>query len=331
MPTLYVTEPGSRIEKDYHRLVVTSPEDEILFAVPVSRVSEVVLVGSVGLTTQAMRELLRYGTSLSLISASGELLGRLQPATGKNIALRRRQYLSAADPAFCLALTREIVRGKIKNERVFLRRLAREHGVDTTSHVTRLNDILDKIDLAQDIGALRGLEGLAARIYFQAFRGALPEGWQFLARSRRPPRGPVNALLSLGYTVLTNNLIAAVEIAGLDPYEGFFHVDQYGRAALALDLVEEFRSLIVDALVLAVIHRRILQMDDFEESDGVCRLTQAGLGKFFQQYTRKLHAAVSHPLAEKPVSYQKCFEIQARQVRKCIEGEQDRYIPFLAR
>ncbi len=331
MPTLYVTEPGSRIEKDYQRLTVTNPEDDVIVSIPIARVSEVVIVGSVGITTQAMVELLRNEVPLSIITAGGELLGQLRPAGGKNIFLRRKQIQQAADPGACLALAREMVRGKIKNERTLLRRIGRERGADVAGAVARVNKILKDLDLARDTAGLRGQEGLAARVYFQALRGALLPEWEFGGRSRRPPRSPFNALLSLGYTLLTQNLVTAVEVAGLDPYEGFFHADQYGRPALALDLVEEFRSVIVDALALAVVRRRILRASDFEPAGQGWRLTRDGLRRFIGQYVKKLHAQVTHPLAGRPVSYQKCFEIQARQVRKVIEGEDERYHPFLAR
>jgi CRISPR-associated protein Cas1 len=331
MATLYVIEPGARVEKEYRRLLVTK-EDEVLLRVPLARVSEVVLVGRTGVTTPAMLALLDAGVGLSLVSRMGQLRGRLVPPAAKNIPLRHRQYERAVDGEFCLEMARAIVGGKLRNERTLARRLCREREQMDSGPVEEITSAIKQVDMAPDLDSLRGLEGAAARAYFRVVRQALPAEWGFAKRVRRPPTDGVNALLSLGYTLLGQNMMTALEVVGLDPYDGFFHADKYGRPALALDLVEEFRSVIVDSVVLTVVNKRILRPDEFRPGPkGGVMLRQSALRDFLAQYTARIQTEVIHPVAGRRLSYQKCFEVQARMIRKVIEGEKESYLPFLTK
>lgn len=346
MATLYVTEPGSRVEKDHGRLLVTK-DDEVLLAAPLAHVTEVVLLGGTGLTTPAMLALLDAGVSVSLISAQGKLRGRLIAAEARNLPLRHKQYAASTSEKFCREISRAIVLGKIKNCRTLARRLARTRPPVETDDgppsagsglltadalIARLTDSLQKARLARDLAELRGLEGNAARAYFALLRAALRPELSFEKRTRRPPRDPANALLSLAYSLLTNAVFTACEVAGLDPYDGFFHADKYGRPALALDLVEEFRPIVADSVVLTVVNNRMLGADDFETAeDGGVYLARRGRRVFLQQFSRRLETEVIHPDAGRALSYQKVFEVQARRLRKCIETGEPNYQPFLAR
>jgi CRISPR-associated protein Cas1 len=176
---------------------------------------------------------------------------------------------------------------------------------------------------------VRGLEGLGARIYFQIWRQAFKGKLVFERRTRRPPKDPINSLLGLGYSLLTQNLMTACEVVGLDPYDGFFHADKHGRPALALDLVEEFRAVVVDSVVQTLVNKRIVCPNDFEPGrQGGVYLRRRGLGRFFEQYSRRLQTRVTHPYYERRLTYQQCFEVQARLLRKVIEGQLDDYPPF---
>lgn len=333
MATLYVTEPGSRVEKEYRRLRVVDKDNQTLLVTPLARVGEVVLVGQAGATTPALLALLDEGIGLTFVTRQGKLRGRLSPATGKNLALRRRQYQQAEAPLFCLGLSRAIVAGKLRNSRTLARRLLRGRAAAPAGQVERLKRCLKEVGRCPDIAALMGREGDGARAYFAVFRAALGDRLAFGQRSRRPPRDPVNALLGLGYSLLAANLITALEIVGLDPYCGFFHGPaSYGRPALALDLMEEFRPVVVDSVVLTLVNKRMLAEDDFEPgSGGGLYLTGRGLKVFFEQYTHRLNTAVFHPLAGRPLSYQKIFEVQARQVARLVQGEIETYAPFLVK
>jgi len=331
MATLYVTEPGARIEKEYRRLLVTK-DDDTLLAVPLGRVSEVVLVGYVGATTPALLMLLDEGIPLSFVTRSGRLRGRLAPPSPKNLPLRHAQYDRARDPAFCLAVGRAIVDGKLRNSRALAYRIRRARPQIAAEWLERIERAVEAVAQAGDLDTLRGVEGSAAKAYFEVLRQALRPEMTFEKRTRRPPRDPVNALLSLGYTLLTQNLITACEVVGLDPYDGFFHADKYGRPALALDLVEEFRGPVVDSVVQLVVNKRVVGSGDFEEGrEGGTYLSDRGLRKFLEQYTHRLNTEIVHPYHERRLTYQRVFEVQARLLAKTIQGELDRYVPFRVR
>lgn len=338
MPTLYVTEPGARIEKEYKRILVMSKDEEVLFSAPLVHVTDVVIVGSVGVTTQAMLSLLEAGVSFSIVSRAGKLLGRLMPPSEGNIFLRREQYKRAADPSFCFPVAKSIVMGKLKNQLTFTRRLCRTHpGIPKTS-IEKITTAIKKAEAEESLDGLRGHEGIGAKAYFTIFRAALNKEWTFPKRSRRPPADPANALLSLGYSLLTQNMMTALEVAGLDPYDGFFHADVYGRPALALDLVEEFRSVIVDSVALTLINNRIITPDEFEpspqpspEGRGGVLLKPRALKKFLAKYNTRLQTTVLHQQAERAITYQKYFEAQAWQLRRLIEGKAQVYEPFLTK
>lgn len=331
MPTLYITEPGARLEKEYQRLIVTK-DDEVLLRLPLVHVSEVVLVGSVGVTTQALLALLDAGCGFSIITAAGRLLGRLMPVESPNLPLRHRQYACGEDQAFALRISRQIVAGKLRNQRAYLRRLTRSRGKDFDPNLRAITTALKQSEIASDLNQLRGLEGQAAKAYFQALRQVVHPGWESPRRTRRPPGDPFNALLSLGYTLLIQNAITALEIAGLDPYAGFFHADKPGRPALALDIVEEFRTIVVDSIVLSVINKKVLSPDDFQIGrEGGFHLKPHALRRFLAQYTSRLQTGVIHPIARRRLTYQKCLEVQARLLRKVINAELETYPPFLTR
>ena len=346
MSTLYVTEPGARIEKEYQRVLVTK-DDEILARVPLGRVSHVVLVGNVGATTPALHALLDRSVTLSLVRTGGELRGRLVPASGLNWPLRQAQYRSETDPALCTAFARAIVRGKLRNSRTMMQRLLRRRD-DLPAHVLpRVEQALVKAAQVETLDALRGVEGSGARAYFGLLRAALRPELSFEKRARRPPPDPANALLSLGYSLLTEALMTALEVVGLDPYVGFFHADKYGRPALALDLVEEFRPPIVDSLVLMLVNKRMIGVADFEEGNGGKEgkegkqenggddgraggvfLNRNGRRVFFRAFADRLESETTLPLAGRRLSYRKIFEVQARQAAKFISRETDLYRPF---
>jgi CRISPR-associated protein Cas1 len=332
MSTLYVVEAGARLEKEYQRLLVTK-DDEVIFRVPIERVSRVVLIGRVGATTAALHALLSAGIPLLLVNRSGRLLGRLSPPMPANLPLRRDQYSRDGDEAFCLNLAHAIVAGKLRNQRTLARRIARRDEAIDSDCLADLDSAVDRAASAADLAVLRGIEGQAARCFFTVYRQAFHAQWQFHKRTRRPPRDPVNTLLSLGYTLLNQNLMTALETAGLDPYLGYFHVETYGRPALALDLTEEFRTPVVDSLTLNLLSRGILGPDDFEpdpESGGIS-LTERGLREYLRQFNKKLESELFVRDLDRRISYRKLFEVQARRLVRVIKGKDESYRPFCAR
>ncbi len=332
MPTLYVTEPGALLEREGGRLLVTK-DDATLFAAPANRVDRVVLVGGVGVTTPALAFLLDRRIGLVLLTTTGAFRGRLGGDQAKNVELRRRQYRRADDEAFCLRLARCLVAGKVRNCRTLCLRW--DTGNDdpvALGAAAELRDLLGQIDLAADREALMGLEGQAARIYFAVLRRHLRPPWTFPRRARRPPPDPVNALCSLVYTLLHESCYAALEAVGLDPFCGFFHRPRYGRASLAVDLMEEFRPIIADSVVLTLLNKRMLSPDDFQtEADGGVRLGREGWRAVAAQYGRRLRTQVRPPELGRRTTYQKLLEVQARRLRRAIEDDATQYAPFLAK
>lgn len=331
MATLYVTEPGARIEKEYRRILVTK-EDEVLLRTPISRVTHVVLVGNAGATTPALLALLDRGVTLTLMGRGGRLRGRLVPPLPRNVPLRQAQYERERDTGFSLSVGRAVVAGKLHNSRTLMMRLRRRHPDLPEAALLRLQQAQARVATVDTLATLRGVEGNAARAYFQWLRAALRADMRMDKRTRRPPTDPVNALLSLGYTLLNEALMTACEVVGLDPYVGFFHAEKYGRPALALDMVEEFRAPIVDSLVLTLVNKRMIKPKDFEPGKkGGVYLTRHGLRIFLREFADRLEVKTMHPAAGRRLSYRQWFEVQARNMAKTIQAETDVYRPFFWR
>ena len=331
MPTLYLLEPETRLEKEHGRLLVTK-EDEVLMRVPLKNVDQVVLVGYAGATTQALHALLRNGIPLFLTSQSGGLLGRLSPPTGYNLELRKAQYRRNEEVDFTIRFSRQVVKAKIHNQAVLADRISRRRVKASAEKLNSLDEAARAAGVCDDMETLLGIEGSAASIYFQIYQAAFDPAWSFKRRTRRPPKDPVNALLSLGYTLLGYALMTALEIVGLDPYLGYFHQEAYGRPALALDLLEEFRAPFVDSLVMGLINRRLLKMGDFKTTanEGVL-LTQRGMRVFLREFSDRLEASLTPRSVGRSLSYRKLFEVQARRIANFISGKSGTYTPFLAR
>lgn len=332
MSNLYVTEQGARIEKEYDRIVVMKNR-EILADVPVLKISEVVLVGNIGITTPALQMLLKRDKGLVLLDRYGGFLGRLVDDHTSNTGLKRQQYLAAEDPSFCLQAARSFARGKLKNSRVRILRIsssASRPGLKEKAEC--LKGILNDIEKADSIAGVRALEAWGSRIYFAVIRNHLKKGWVFPARKRRPPPDPVNALLGAVYTLLTEAVYSAVMVAGLDPYCGFYHTERWGRPALVLDLMEEFRPVIADSVVLTLINKGILAQADFvngpPERPVILQLN--GYRKVLKTFGERLRTRVTAPNGQR-TTFQHLLELQARSFAAVVEGRKDSYGPFCSR
>jgi CRISPR-associated protein Cas1 len=333
MSTLYVTQQDAVLRKTDERLKVTQ-NGTTLLDVPMIKVSSIVLFGRVTVTAATVQALLEHQIALCYLSQHGRYVGRIEPALSKNSLLRAAQYRAAFNPATTLTLARHMVRGKLSNMRVFLQRANR--GLDDpalTQAVERLKMQLLAVDAADSTDQLRGMEGAGSAVYFGVFANLIKaEGMSFTKRVRRPPTDPVNALLSFGYALLANDLHSAVNTVGFDPYQGYLHVGHYGRPSLALDLMEEFRPLIADSVVLLCLNKRIIGPEDFTvELGNVCRLSEAARKKFLVQYEERKNTEIQHPIFDYKVTYQRCFELQARLLAKYLQGEIAEYPPLITR
>lgn len=264
MKSLYVNEQGARLVKKGERLEVWVGE-VLLQSVRCDELSQVVVMGNAGLTTQAVKALLAAGSDVVFLSRQGSFIGRLSCGLSRQVVVRRAQYRLLDDEANALAVARRFVSGKVTNQRrLLLRQQRKRPDEQVATACTRLRHLLDKIAGAAGLDELRGLEGAAAREYFGVFGKLLrAQDITFVKRVRRPPPDPVNVLLSFGYTLLGNLVQAAVEACGLDPYFGCLHEPRHGRPALVLDLMEEFRPVAVDSAVLEAVNTRAVTARDF--------------------------------------------------------------------
>ncbi len=330
---LYVDEPGSRVKKKGLRLVVEK-EDRVLTELPLCNIDQVVLVGGVNLSTPAMKTLLDYGIDVVYLTINGNYRGIVQPPASRNCLVRLAQFNCYFDQDKRIALARCFVTGKLSNMRALLLRYNRKLQVKLIE--SSIRSIGLSIVAANNAGSLEqllGVEGMAAREYFRAFSMLLKTecNFQFNHRNRRPPRDPVNALLSFAYTLLAKDMHSAIQVTGLDPYIGFLHQPVYGRPALALDLMEEFRPVVADSAVLSAINRGSIGKEDFSYGLGGCFLKDQGRKKFYKCYEERRRQEITHPVFDYRLSYLRIFELQARFWGKVLQGELDKYISVMVR
>ena len=248
MTTLYVMEAHAFVSKRGGTLVVKSDAESK--TLPLERVTEVVCCGDISWSGAALRELAESGISIAVLGPHDEWVGRWEPRESKTVPLRRAQFRVADDPQRVAAIARGMVTGKVRNSRALLVRARREELYEDAGEIEALGSLLERLTAnAYPVDVVRGLEGEAASIYFAAFGRIISRnGFQFITRSRRPPADPANALLSFGYALLAHAAGTAARVVGFDAHVGFLHADRYGRESLALDLMEEFRAPVVDAL-----------------------------------------------------------------------------------
>ena len=334
MSVLYVEEQGAYIKKRDERIIIEVNKVAIR-DVPLVNLEQIVCFGNVQVSSQTLALLLEQNVELCFLSGHGKFRGRLVGETARNGRLRQSQWRVSCDPVLERDMAARFVIGKIRNQRALLRRHARQyegHQVALKAAADTLTDALRAIPFAPSLDALRGLEGDAASVYFGVFNLLLRQsGFTFHTRVRRPPRDPVNALLSFTYTLLANELLAAIQIVGLDPYVGFLHAERHGRASLCFDVIEEFRAPFADSLVLSVINNRVVNEDDFDTSLEVCTLRDAGKRRFLEQYEQKKQDVLRHPVFKYQATYKRCFELQVRLLAKTLIGEIPAYIPFMPR
>jgi CRISPR-associated protein Cas1 len=298
------------------------------------QVSQLSLFGNVQLSAQALRELASREVTILHLTYGGWLQAVTTPPPHKNVELRRRQFEAAGDSNLCLYLARAFVSGKIRNSRTLLRRNAREL---TDNVIHRLAEWRHRAEKAGSLEALLGLEGSAARDYFGNFTRMLKGSDDALAafdltsRNRRPPRDPINALLSFLYSMLTKEMVVTLVGVGFDPYLGFYHQPRYGRPALALDLIEEFRPLVADSVVIGLINNGEIRPSDFISRAGSVALKPDGRKRVLEAYERRLDTEVTHPVFGYSISYRRIFEVQARLLGRFLTGEIAGYAPFCTR
>lgn len=339
---LYLNTQGFRVGcKD--EVLTVKEKDKLIEEIRMRDLSHVALFGNIQISTQAVQSLCEQEIPVTYFSMGGWFYGITRGHGLKNVFLRMEQFRLARDERFCLSLAKQLVHGKIRNHRTFL---MRNHIEAPEPAILKLKRASEDALEANSLDELLGIEGAAASQYFQHLGGMIKvaDEWSepakgdskqltfnFAHRNRRPPTDPVNAMLSLAYSLLSKDCTLAALAVGFDPYIGFYHQPRFGRPALGLDLMEEMRPLIAESTVLSCINNRVVTEKDFVRAGDAVNLTPAGRKRFFQMYEQRMCSLITHPLFDYKVSYRRALELQTRLLAKALTGEIPEYIPLLTR
>jgi CRISP-associated protein Cas1 len=353
---LYLNTQGHRVGIKSERLVVKDG-DSVIDEIRLNDVTHVALFGNIQVSTQAVQELCEQEIPVAYFSMGGWFYGLTRGHGLKNVHTRIQQFAAASNPLQCLALAQKIVQAKIRNHRTMLMRL---HTQPPSAAVVGMKEIAARVPNARGLDELLGMEGAAAALYFQHFAGMIKVGdddledeipglemnskaqerkkaeteaftFDFTHRKRRPPTDPVNALLSLAYSLLAKDCTIAALAVGFDPYVGFYHQPRHGRPALALDLMEEFRPLVAESAVLTAINNRMITSGHFVRAGDAVNLTPHGRKAFFHAYEQRMNTLITHPIFDYKVSYRRVLELQARLLARWLTGEIPDYVPMVTR
>ncbi len=336
---LHVQTPRARLRKSGERLVVDVEGKKT--EVPLVEVSDVAIYGPASVTTPALHLLMREEIPVSWFTSGGWFLGHTVGTGHRNVTVREAQYRAAFEERRCLDMARGLVRAKVRNSRTFLRRnwrAAKGEGTEKDRALGRLKRIATEAETAANVQQLLGVEGEGAAIYFRFFdrmlaptTGAEVEQFSFATRNRRPPTDPVNAMLSLAYSLLTRVFTNVTSSVGLDPYLGFYHRPRHGRPALALDLMEPFRPIVADSSVVQVINNGEVRPPHFVWNGNACALKPAGRRAFIAAFERRLEQETTHPVFGYRVTMRRLIEVQARLLTRFLQGEIRDYPHYLPR
>jgi CRISPR-associated protein Cas1 len=344
MPTAAILQPDARIRLDREKLDVIgreegSNEETLLREIPLRDVDRMILSDQVQITSQALGAVLRREIPVAWLDGDGRYLGGFVPPTPAHGAARLLQYQRTLDPAFALQMAGRLITAKIYNQRRVLQRLQGSRKADPPEPETNrarmvrealifLDDLFTRLRHSRNLDELRGYEGASTARYFSAWAEFLPEAFPFERRSTRPPKNPVNACISFGSTLLYNEIVAACHARGLDPALGTLHLTENGRWSLALDLIEPFRPVFVEALTLDCFSHQILNATHFEPREGGIYLNNAGRRKFLLQYERRMERQFMSEYAGHRTTLRAAIEDQIVQFKASFE-DPSRFEPFL--
>lgn len=346
----YVQNPGAYVRKEGGLLIATLADEKVAEA-RLEEISQVVLFGHCKLSTPALHECLGRGIPITYLSYGGWFLGHTVGTGHRNVDVRTAQYRVSFDEASCLKISTGLVGAKIANCRTLLRRnwkggteeedqtveAATQTGRIPQTLLNGLQEDAENAGRAGDLPELLGIEGSGGRRYFQNFGSMLKEGegpdmpFDFDGRNRRPPKDPVNAMLSFAYAMLAREWTVTLSAVGLDPYRGFYHQPRFGRPALALDMMEPFRPLLADSAVITAINNGEVQASHFIRAAGSCTLNDQGRKRFIAAFERRLQQEVIHPVFHYRISYRRVLEVQARLLIRHLQGEIPEYPNFVTR
>jgi len=331
MAAIYLIEQGTNIYKDYQRFIIHVSEKSKL-EIPIREVEQILVFGNIQLSTPVIQTCLQEQIAVLFLSQSGQYHGHLWSAESRHLNNELVQIEKRTDACFQLNMSKAIVYGKLINSKQLLLRLNRKRKVvEVERAISGIDQDIAAVELTDNLDTLRGYEGVAAARYFPAFGKLIinPE-FQFSLRNRQPPTDPVNSLLSFGYTLLFNNLLSFIIVEGLSPYLGNFHYGEKQKPYLAFDLMEEFRSPIVDSLVIKIINNSTFKSQDFDlvPNTGGVYLNQLARRVFLKYFENRMNEEISHPDLQSQVTYRHIIQLQVRRYKRSLLSGVP-YEPFL--
>lgn len=330
---LYVQAYGARVRKDGEQIIVETDDGKV--ETPLIAISELSVFGPVSITAPTLHELFRRNIPVAWFSSGGWLMGHAQGTGVENAVVRTNQYRASFDAAACLRISRGLVAAKIRNQRTLLRRNWRAERADDGKQAAldSLKRLAARAEDAPTTDMLLGFEGEAAAIYFRYFDRMLSEGAEFAfdKRNRRPPEDPINAMLSLAYSLLTRTFLASLQSVGFDPYRGFYHVMRHGRPSLALDVMEPYRPIIADSVVINAVNNGEVKPEEFLWNGPACALKPAARKALIAGYERRLEQETTHPLFGYRVSMRRLIAVQMRLLARHLDGEIKTYPHYVPR
>ena len=332
--TLYVTTPEAYLSKDGLNVVVSVKQQE-MFRIPIHNLEQIVTFGYMGASPGLMKLCADNNVGLTFLSPNGRYISRSQGPTRGNVLLRKAQYINSDNVNYALHLSKLFIAAKLQNYRNILRRFVRDNGENqyVENAAEQLQRCKTKVLNANSIDSVRGIEGEAATDYFAVFQNLIlhqKEDFVFKGRNRRPPKDAVNAMLSFVYTLIANDMIAALETVGLDPYVGFLHQLRPGRASLALDMMEEFRAYLGDRLVLSLVNRKQITIKEFiQQGEESIVMTDNGRKAILSAWQSRKREIIVHPYLNEKVSVGLLPYIQAMMMARFIRKDIDDYPVFL--
>ncbi len=330
MGTFYLSEPYCFVRKESERLKIYK-DRSLIREVRVQEFSRFFIHESSTLTTDALMLLAEKGIDVVYFSGN-RMVGRFIGPENKNVRLRIAQVEAHLSGEKSFHIARNLILAKLKNTRTSLQRFARHRELELGPVILFIKQSMEHALKVRDLEELRGIEGMVAKRYFETFPMLIRKSdFRFEGRSRRPAKNPVNAMLNYGYALLRAELTGALQAAGLDPYIGYLHREKYGRESLSLDMMEEFRSIMVDNLVIKMVNQGVIKPKDFHDDMGEPRLKDHARKHFLQEFDRRRKDEVFHQLLQRKMSYREVFHKQAILLAKFIKGEVDDYYPFLVK
>jgi len=322
MSTLCIEEQGAVLSRRDQRFVVRL-KGKVLADIPAFRLEQIIIMGNIQITTEAMKLIFKHNVDTVFMSQKGKFYGRLFTPVFTNVETRMLQYEKSTDSEFKLKLAREIIRGKLHNCRKLLLRFNRKRNREVISSCFKIRSLINKLENADTIDSILGHEGAGSASHFAGFRELLKQDLGFVKRQRRPPKDPVNSMLSFGYTLLYREFSNIINLVGIDPYIAFLHTPENNRESLALDLMEEFRPMI-DKIILTLVNRREVSQADFrKKEDDSVMISKKTIGLFMNRFYNALKEETYYQRLEENHTMRNVMQNQVRLLVRALKGEED--------